>query len=138
MHIDALLDRLNRAVDAYNREVDEAVETGELEPDQAARLKTRPGLATAELVRAEAWPLELIRAVEDSTTQEMPQEVVRLAKSITEPTPIIKTLQHGAARAKGKHPVLINTLHLAHLLARVGSASEAEENESWRDKPPLL
>ncbi len=118
MELSALLDRLNKEIDSFNQELVEAVETGEIDDDTANVLRVKPGSATVELVYADSWPLTITRALDSHLSQEHPREIIRMAKSVKQPTKITRDLQHGSVKAKGFKPVLVKTLDLAHLHAR--------------------
>lgn len=121
MDLSTLLTRLNKEIDTFNRELAEAVECGDVDEDTAGVLRVMPGSATVELVQADSWPITFTRAVKQHLTEEHPREIIRLAKSVKQPTKITRELCHGSAKAKGIYPVLVKTVDLAHLHARASA-----------------
>ncbi len=80
MDLQTLLNRLNARIADHNAKVEKAVEDGKIAPGDVLALKLRPGIATAELVGRESWPLDFSDAVGHLHIRESPVEILRLEK----------------------------------------------------------
>lgn len=125
--LESYLERLNAAVAEHNAEVNDAVESTLLTPAEAAALLWKKPI-TAETVRNvdawNEWPVALLNIVDGVHTTMHSKEMMKLAKSVKEPTTITRELCQGAARSKGakdadwEHPLMLKLIQAAHLLAR--------------------
>ena len=116
--LDDILGILNDAVDRWNADVDKELDIGDIDAKHAALVKLTPGVVTAELVASEEpLPKYLQKCLGELLIQADAEEIVKIAKAVTNPTKTILDRKRGAAKANTKDPVLVPAIHFAHLLA---------------------
>lgn len=128
--LETYLQRLNARVQAHNKEIDELVELTLLTEEEAAGLRWLKPITRETVHDAEHWKhwppalLNIVDGPESVHAEVNPREIIRLAKSVKNPTQITRDLCKGAARSKGAtdpdwpHNVHQKLIQVAHLYAR--------------------
>lgn len=128
--LDALIAKLNSAIDAYNAELQDAVDIGNVSIEQAESIRVPAGAVTIDSVKTgpKQWPKSLLKAVQDVIVSEDPNELVRMADACVEKTETIRHLRIGASKSPGAKPgilfgfpVGVRMIDMAHLVSHCGA-----------------